>query len=226
MTNDECQSSESGVGSGSSLPSSFVIRHSSFPFSAVLLAGGRSSRMGRDKALIALPGDGRPLWQRQLDDVLRPLRPVELFFAGPVRGGLPPDVGVLADENPSAFLGPLAGIVAAFEAMRADSTLLLVLAVDLPAMTADFFQSRLLPCCSPGRGAVPHGTDGFYEPLAAIYPRECLTLAREQLRGPDRSLQNFLRRVQTARLIETVKIRKRERTLFANWNTPADVAPL
>jgi molybdopterin-guanine dinucleotide biosynthesis protein A len=215
-------------GHTSDLTSAFIIHNSSFiiPFSAVLLAGGRSSRMGRDKALLTLPGDGRPLWLRQLDDVLRPLRPVELFFSGPARPGLPADVRVLADETPGEFLGPLAGIAAALGAMRADSALLVVVAVDLPAMTADFFRARLLPCCAANRGAVPRGDDGFYEPLAAIYPRECQAFAGEQLRGPDRSLQNFLRRLQTAGLIEAVKIGNLEQALFANWNTPADVAPL
>ena len=51
------------------------------PFAAVLLAGGRSRRMGRDKALLPL-ADGRLLWQRQWD-VLRELGPAELFVSGP-----------------------------------------------------------------------------------------------------------------------------------------------
>ncbi len=195
--------------------------------SAVLLAGGRSSRMGRDKALLALLGDGRPLWQRQLDDVLRPLRPTELFFSGPTRAGLPSDVRVLADETPGQR-GPLAGIAAALGAMRADSALLLVLAVDLPAMTAEFFRAHLLPRCRPQLGAVPcMGTaDGAFEPLAAIYPRECLSLANAHLRGEDRSLQRFVRAAQAHGFIEAVNIPEHEQALFVNWNTPADLGPV
>lgn len=190
-------------------------------FSAVLLAGGRSSRMGQDKALLPL-ADGRPLWRRQLDDVLRPLGPAELWFSGPPRVGLPADARVLADEQPG--LGPLSGIAAALDAMS--TPLLAALAVDLPAMTMEYFRKRLLPRCQPKKGAAPRGEDGFYEPLAAVYPRECLELAREHLRGGDRSLQSFVRRLEAAGLIEAVEIRKGERSLFTNWNTPADVGPL
>ena len=58
------------------------------PFAAVLLAGGRSRRMGRDKALLPLP-DGRLLWERQLDVLLRELGPAKLFLSGPRRAGFP-----------------------------------------------------------------------------------------------------------------------------------------
>lgn len=189
--------------------------------SAVLLAGGRSSRMGRDKVEMILP-DGRVLWRRQLDDVLRPLSPAELFLSGPARAGLPEGVRVLADASPG--LGPLAGIAAALGATR--TPLLAVLAVDLPAMTAGFFAERLLPRCAPGRGAVARGGGDYYEPLAAVYPRECAVLATEQLGGRDRSLQSFVRAARAAGLIEAVEIRASERWLFANWNTPADIEPL
>ena len=78
-------------------------------FAAVLLAGGRSRRMGRDKALLPLP-DGRRLWQRQLA-VLESLHPAELFISGSAREGVPSLIPCLDDETPG--LGPLGGIVAA-----------------------------------------------------------------------------------------------------------------
>ena len=85
------------------------------PFAAVLVAGGRSRRMGRDKALLRLR-DGRLLWERQLK-ILQSLGPGELFVSGPARDGFPADVVLLADERPD--YGPLSGIVAALEAMEA-----------------------------------------------------------------------------------------------------------
>ena len=51
--------------------------------SAVLLAGGKSSRMGRDKAFLEI--EGEPLWQRQLA-TLRRLAPEQLMISGPLRG--------------------------------------------------------------------------------------------------------------------------------------------
>lgn len=188
-------------------------------FSAVLLAGGRSSRMGRDKAEILLPG-GRPLWCRQLDDVLRPLNPAEVFLSGPARAGLPPDVRALADDLPG--LGPLSGIAAALGAIR--TPLLIVLAVDLPLMTPTFFQERLFPVCGPGRGAVGRNHDGYFEPLAAVYPRTAYQLALERLRGgKDLSLQAFVRATVTAGLITPAALHADDSDRFINWNRPEDV---
>ncbi|MCL4790411.1 MAG: NTP transferase domain-containing protein [Verrucomicrobia bacterium] len=77
-------------------------------FSAVILAGGKSSRMGRDKAW--LPLDGQPLLARQIE-LVRELTPKEIFISGLADTdytslGCP----VLTDEFADA--GPLAGIAA------------------------------------------------------------------------------------------------------------------
>lgn len=192
-------------------------------FSAVLLAGGRSVRMGQDKAEIILP-DGRPLWRRQLDDVLRPLGPAEIFFSGPVRAGLPAEVRVLTDATPG--LGPLSGLAAALGAASTTTgvSLVVVLAVDLPAMTAGFFRDRLLPICTPLRGAVPVGAAGHFEPLAAVYPCAAHGLAMEHLRGANRSLRAFVQAAQAAGLVEPWGPDGTAAALFTNWNTPQDVA--
>ncbi len=187
------------------------------PFAAVLLAGGLSRRMGRDKALLPLP-DGRLLWQRQLD-VLRALEPAELFFSGPAREGFPPDVPLLPDATPG--LGPLSGIAAALAAMR--SPLLVVLAVDLPRMTTGFLRG-LLAISREDSGVVPmHGTSGFYEPLAAVYPSSARALATARLAGENRSLQAFVRAaVSAGRLQQWSLDRPADLQCLTNWNTPAD----
>lgn len=190
------------------------------PFAAVLLAGGQSRRMGRDKAMLTLP-DGRRLWERQLG-VLRELAPTELFISGPAREGFPPDVPCLADEQPGC--GPLGGIAAALRAMQ--SPRLVVLAVDLPNMTSGYLRGLLENVEDPACGVVPKhlATDGFYEPLAAVYPLACRDLAEAALRRENRSLQNF---VQTAgRLIQIRAISAEEKPLFANWNEPGSVVAL
>lgn len=184
-------------------------------FAAVLLAGGQSRRMGRDKALLLVDG-GRVLWERQLD-VLRSLGPAELFISGPARPGFPYDVRLLEDERPG--LGPLSGIVAALEAMT--TPLLVVLAVDLPAMRADFLRGLLAGCSvNPGKGIVPRraGDDAFYEPLAAVYPQGCLEAARRRLHTGDFALQGLMR--ATKPLFRVHPIPEREETLFSNWNEP------
>src|SRR2546423_160603 len=97
--------------------------------SAVLLAGGKSRRMGQDKATIVF--QNAPLWQIQLD-LLRKLQPEELFISGqtdpPWR---PADIEFVPDNQPSR--GPLSGIASALA--RISRGHLLTLAIDMPFMT-------------------------------------------------------------------------------------------
>ena len=183
------------------------------PFAAMLLAGGKSRRMGRDKAMLPLPSGGL-LWERQLG-LLRTLGPAELFVSGPARPGFPADITLLADEAPD--LGPLSGVVAALEAMA--SPLLVVLAVDLPAMQTGFLHT-LLTECGRDSGVVPRHQEpaGFYEPLAAIYPKACLEIGQKRLRQRELALQSFVR--DAVDLLQPHLITADEEGLFINWNEP------
>ena len=96
---------------------------------AVLLAGGKSRRMGRDKATLTV--DGVPLWRRQLA-ILREVSPAALYVAArQAPAWLPRDARFIADPVPQR--GPLGGLAATLAAM--DATHLLALAVDMPAMS-------------------------------------------------------------------------------------------
>lgn len=175
-------------------------------FGAVLLAAGHSRRMGTDKALLPA-GNGGALWARQVG-VLAAAGAAEIFIsARPEQTWVPEGMTVVHDAVPEA--GPLAGIVAALE--RATHGHLAVLAVDLSAMRAEWF-AGLLAQCAPGVGAVgcraAGGTEkgrsgererrsggeqaGFFEPLAAIYPREILSAARAALARGEGSLQRLI----------------------------------
>lgn len=186
------------------------------PFAAALLAGGRSTRMGRDKAGLEI--DGQPLWRIQLDK-LRALHPAELYISGRPDG---PYAGegteIVCDALPGG-LGPLAGLAAVLE--RAQSPRLLILAIDLPRMTTAWLH-QLLEKTRPDRGCVPERGGGF-EPLAALYPRTALPFIQSQLVEADRSLHACLHRLRAANLLETFPISAVDEPLFQNWNTPADV---
>ncbi|MEP6810225.1 MAG: molybdenum cofactor guanylyltransferase, partial [Chthoniobacterales bacterium] len=120
----------------------------SISFSALLLAGGQSQRMGRDKAWLEIAGE--PLWRRQLT-LLESLAPERIFIAAPVHPEwLCPRCEFVADARSGA--GPLAGLVAGLRACT--SQFLLALAVDLPSMSAIFLRD-LLGQCTPGRGVIP-----------------------------------------------------------------------
>lgn len=195
---------------------SVVDTSSSPPFAAVLLAGGKSSRMGRDKAGVLI--DGQPLWQRQLA-TLRATHPHELFISGrpdgPYAGS---GVEILVDAVPD--LGPLAGLEAALR--RARRPLLLVLAIDLPDMTPVFLTDLTRRATESGRGIVPQSNEWF-EPLAAIYTPACLPLVQDSLRGKDRSMQRFVREAAAQHLLEARPLEKTELPLFRNLNTPENL---
>ena len=180
-------------------------------FSAVLLAGGKSSRLGRDKAGLGI--DGLPLWQRQIR-ALRAAGAAEVFVSG--RQGAVYDIETLADDIADA--GPLTGLILSLR--RARFPLLLVLAVDLPGMTSAYLQ-KLVSLARPGVGVIPR-RGGFFEPLAAIYPREALAVAEQCRTDGELALHVLARRLMETGLV--LPLEASEDALFANINTPEDLA--
>jgi molybdopterin-guanine dinucleotide biosynthesis protein A len=186
-------------------------------FSAVVLAAGHSTRMGREKALLEV--GGVPLWKRQRD-VLAAAGATEIFLS--VRAeqawarNAPGFDALLHDAFPNC--GPIAGLTAGLE--RASHPLLAVLAIDLPHMTAAGF-STLLAEAEPGIGIVGR-RNGFFEPLAAIYPREMLSLAWEAIARADYSLQRLIVGAVAQGVLRVREIQDEETVLFANWNRESD----
>ncbi|MDR2674600.1 MAG: molybdenum cofactor guanylyltransferase [Opitutaceae bacterium] len=193
------------------------------PLTGALLLGGRSRRMGRDKAL--LPAAGEPLWRRQA----RVLHEAGAERVSVVlrRRQLPPpgladaSARVLRDRFPGA--GPLAGLHAALSA-EPPGALVMLLAVDLPRIDAAWFV-WLLRFCQPGAGAAACAA-GVPEPLAAIYPAEAAPLAAAALAAGDCSLRRLLPLLAGRGLLRLAEIPPGHREIFANCNTPADYAAL
>lgn len=186
------------------------------PFAAVLLAGGRSTRMGRDKAGVIV--GGQPLWQLQLAK-LRALAPAEIFISGRADGPYSEaNVAIVTDAVPDC--GPLGGIAATLQ--RAASPWLLVLAIDLPDVSEDLLTMLVAEARARDRGTVPQTERGF-EPLAAVYPRAALPFAEETLRADDRSMQTFVRRLLDAGLANAWPLTVALSAQFRNVNTPADL---
>jgi molybdenum cofactor guanylyltransferase len=185
--------------------------------SAVILAGGRSSRMQRDKAF--LPCRGTTLLARQVR-LVRELAPAEIFISGRADAeygafGLP----VLLDRFPD--LGPLAGVERALGETR--SPLLLVLAVDLPDMTADFLR-RLAARCRAGSGVAPRTRQGL-EPLAALYPQAMQPIAAAMLQEGRAAMTEFVRRGVENSLVDEWACSPADEACFRNWNDPEDASP-
>jgi molybdopterin-guanine dinucleotide biosynthesis protein A len=181
----------------------------------LLLAGGLSARMGRDKATLSIQGE--PLWLRQLA-LLQKLEPKALWVSARTPPSwLPPNVGALLDEPSSR--GPLSGIARALE--RIDTTHMLVLAIDLPEMSDTHLQ-KLAALAKPGCGVIP-ATAQHFEPLAALYPKSAAAAAARALVEGKLALQAFAKVLLEAGLVTEYRLTAEERALYRNVNTPADL---
>jgi molybdopterin-guanine dinucleotide biosynthesis protein A len=190
-----------------------------FPVSGAILAGGRSSRMGRNKAFLPCPPDGTPLIVRQAN-LLRSLGISDLLISG--RAGIDyaiRDARIVIDSVPDA--GPLAGLAAVFTAAR--HSWVLVIAVDMPRLTTSYLQ-KLLTTGAGRIGVIPQGSQG-YEPLVALYPRSLLSEIESALdKGDSLSLQNLIHTGMTRLLLSPLPILPSEADVFTNWNTQNDIA--
>jgi molybdopterin-guanine dinucleotide biosynthesis protein A len=183
--------------------------------SAVLLAGGESTRMGKDKATLLFRG--KPLWQIQLE-LLRKLEPTEILVSARTDPDWrPANVHFVADDPPSC--GPLSGLAASLAQMR--TAHLLALAIDMPFITEKYLEF-LCSLIEPGRGVLPK-IDNRAEPLAAIYPQEALANVQSALSGKDFSLQTVTGRLVAAGKLQVMPVKSQERKLFWNVNELADL---
>jgi molybdenum cofactor guanylyltransferase len=186
--------------------------------SAVILAGGQSRRMGRDKAWVNYCG--KPLIQLALEKV-RQLGITEVFVSGRQDVDYPlPDCRVLIDLDPG--FGPIAGIERALGASTAP--LVLVLPVDLPAMTMPFLE-RLLSICDRFTGVVP-SLNGKIEPLVAVYPARCHMYALLNMAAANYAVKDFAAACLHERAIRTLRVAARHTSCFTNCNTPGEMAAL
>jgi len=183
--------------------------------SAVLLAGGKSRRMGQDKATVLFCG--APLWKTQVE-LLRRLEPTEIFVSARIDPAWrPANLEFVADSPPSR--GPLSGIAATLS--RTTSEHLLVLAIDTPFMTETYFR-KLCGQVDLGWGVIPMRGNRA-EPLAAIYPREAAPEFGQALSGNDFSLQALVRNLMALGKLRPVEVLPEERSLFRNFNEPGDL---
>ena len=107
------------------------------PFTAALITGGRSSRMGADKAF--LDWHGRPLWEVQLAK-LRAAGAAEILVCGRREQAFAGD-GFRLIPDRKEDLGPLSGLANALRAATHDTVL--VLAVDMPFITVELLRELI-----------------------------------------------------------------------------------
>lgn len=174
-----------------------------------VLTGGRSSRMGRDKAL--LPFRGGTLAQSVATAVAQAAGSATLVGAPEIHGHL--GFPVLADLYPGQ--GPLGGILTALHHTMAEWNL--VTACDMPALTPSLLAALLDAAERLDADAlVPAGPSGHPEPLCAVYHRRARQPLAHCFAGGVRCVSAALEAVRA------VPFPVKEVSCFQNVNTPQE----
>lgn len=175
-----------------------------------VLAGGGSTRMGTNKALLPLGGE------RLVDRIVARLaRQVDqVVLASPTDF----DTGLeFAPDDPTGVKGPAAGLFAAanwLEGNRPDAAHFYTAPVDAP-----FFPEDLILRLEAARGSAIAVAAGAQQPTFAKWRREDLARARSELAG-----QNSFSLKMLARFCAAAHVEWSDATAFMNINTPEDLA--
>ncbi|MGO9124631.1 MAG: molybdenum cofactor guanylyltransferase [Terriglobales bacterium] len=181
---------------------------------AFVLAGGKSTRMGRDKAF--LPWEGGTL----------------LSHALKLLAAVTPNVRIVGDAKRFANFGavtediypdhgPLGGIHAALSGSPTDSNL--VLAVDLPFIEPPFLQFMIGLAQDTDAVVTLPRADGGLQPLCAVYQRAFAQPAEDALRAGKNKIDALFAKVKT-RIIENDELTGAgfSADMFVNLNTPEE----
>lgn len=184
------------------------------PVDAIVLAGGASRRMGRDKVLLEV--EGERLVDRVVSRVAS-LGGTVVVAAGPDRPLVVPRATAIVDDPGR---GPMGGVAAALALGSSD--VVVVVAADQPHVDADLLQHAAMRVAQdPSVAAAVPWVDGHPQVLHAAYRRTWLTTVV----GTSASLRAALRDAGSVVRLEPADWPGGPQANFArDWDTPEDVA--
>lgn len=194
------------------------------PVSVAILAGGKSRRMGEDKAQVRLADNGPTLLQIALD-AAQTLADDVMVIGRPRMCGSPA-IRWIADRHIGA--GPLGGLATALHASRQDRVL--VLSCDAPFLSVSVLRYLVdLPMTTDAIIPVTfdrtrQGNAETLHTLQAIYRRSCLASIEAQLASGNLRTTPWLAEVAVRRVVES-ELRRLDPELrsFLAVNTPAEL---
>lgn len=196
--------------------------------SCLILAGGRSKRMGKDKALLPLPGHEQSTFVDHAATLLASVGREVLLVARDATSALdyvsltnvPTNVCIVTDQVPDQ--GPLMGLYSGLCAMHQAATHALVVAVDMPFVRPALL-TYLLSHLQPNDILMPV-VQSTPQVLLAVYPRVILPIVEECLRQGRHDLRVLLK-VAPVSYIEEAQLRQVDPQLrsFVNVNTPEEL---
>jgi molybdenum cofactor guanylyltransferase len=198
-------------------------------FSGYILAGGKSSRMGENKAFLEI--DGKTFLVRATETLAEvcpePIKIVLKTQRDEMLDRFPQNAEAIYDET--NFDSPLDGLhKALMDAFTRKSKYAVVLAVDLPFVTSEVIAKLCdaIEVSNKFLAVVPRQTDGRPQPLCGVYnAKYCFyALQRYLSETPNGSIKDFLDTIST-RYINESKLSDDPKVFF-NVNHPADYEKL
>jgi molybdenum cofactor guanylyltransferase len=186
-----------------------------------VLAGGRSQRMGRTKALIEV--DGRLMGDRVIDALRKVGAEPVVIYGGDEAELRPLSANLVADEYPNT--GPVGGVLGALHYFGDTADAVFVVACDLAMLTAPTLQQLVDAALSIDRGAddpahvrtdVWVATTGKIEPMCALWSTNAVTHLEAQFTAGERALH----RVIDGCISFEVPVKRQD---LVNINTPSDI---
>jgi molybdenum cofactor guanylyltransferase len=181
----------------------------------IILAGGKSSRMGTDKGLQEL--SGKPL----ISYAIHALAGIcsEILISSSSDAYRPYGYRLVADEFPG--IGPIGGI---YSALRQSKTIQnLVLSCDLPFVQKDLL-SYILENSEEYQVAVPWMGNQHYEPLCGFYRLTVLEKMTDFIKDENYKLPDLFDQIRINKLIINQGMGFYHDFLFMNVNSKHDLA--
>lgn len=183
----------------------------------IVLAGGRSSRMGEDKSLMKL--NGKALVEYSID-ALRPLCNKVIISSGNPAYDFT-GCEVWPDELPEQ--APIIGIYSCLK--RSETELNIILSCDIPLMSTSMI-GFLLAKSAAYDITVPVHENGQIEPLCGIYKKSSLSILKEFIDRGNYRLKECIRSASHQFIPVDSQIPCNSPNLFLNINTPSDFGNL
>lgn len=192
--------------------------------SGIVLAGGRSRRLGRAKALE--PFQGEPLIRRVIDrlsritdDLVFVVNDHEQASALPISSrDTDLTYEIVIDKYPDG--GSLGGIYTGL--LAANSQWAFVVACDMPFLNVELMRHML--SMRDGQDVVVPRNDGYPEPTHALYSKSCLPFIEKRLKRDDLKIARFFDEIRV-RFLDEAEVRGLDEDLlsFFNVNTQDDL---
>ncbi len=165
----------------------------------VLLMGGKSSRMGKDKAYLSY--HGIPFWKK-ISDEMKQCGPTYLSLDS-LKRAPETDCSLILDEY--ASIGPMGGIYSSL--LQVKEQVVFFTPCDMPMITAEL----MLALCKQYReeydGVILTGSDGKYYPTIGLYSKRLLPAMQEKIKSKDYRLMGLVKENNIKAIsVDTLKI--------------------